>query len=84
MKGGTVSFLFVLLISTVTSIFCFRDGMLPNGDFEVGPKPSNMKGTQVLNKNAIPSWELTGFVPTKPSDVGLVVKRFRLEPMFWI
>uniref|UniRef100_A0A0D3AKK9 DUF642 domain-containing protein n=1 Tax=Brassica oleracea var. oleracea TaxID=109376 RepID=A0A0D3AKK9_BRAOL len=53
--------------------------MLPNGDFEVGPKPSDMKGTQVLNKNAIPSWELTGFVPTKPSDLGLVVKAFRLE-----
>ncbi|KAF2596299.1 hypothetical protein F2Q68_00007240 [Brassica cretica] len=78
MKGGTVSFLFVLLISTVTSIFCFRDGMLPNGDFELGPKPSDMKGTQVINKNAIPSWELTGFVEyiksgQKQGDMLLVV-----------
>lgn len=52
--------------------------MLPNGDFELGPKPSDMKGTQVINKNAIPSWELTGFVEyiksgQKQGDMLLVV-----------
>ncbi|KAL3610544.1 hypothetical protein D5086_001564 [Populus alba] len=37
-------------------------GLLPNGDFEYGPKPSEMKGTVVTAKNAIPNWEISGFI----------------------
>ncbi|XP_010541619.1 PREDICTED: uncharacterized protein LOC104815031 [Tarenaya hassleriana] len=66
----------VLLLLTTAS--CFHDGMLPNGDFELGPKPSDMKGTQVINRSAIPNWELSGFVEyiksgQKQGDMLLVV-----------
>lgn len=37
-------------------------GLLPNGNFEFGPKPSDMKGTLVTSKNAIPNWEISGYV----------------------
>nr|DAD27079.1 TPA_asm: hypothetical protein HUJ06_028547 [Nelumbo nucifera] len=53
-------------------------GLLPNGDFEYGPKPSDMKGTVVINRHAIPEWELSGFVEyikagQKQGDMLLVV-----------
>lgn len=35
---------------------------MPNGNFEFGPKPSDMKGTVVKGKNAIPNWETSGYV----------------------
>lgn len=52
--------------------------MLPNGGFERGPKPSDLKGTGVINKNAIPNWELSGFIEyiksgQKQGDMLLVV-----------
>ncbi|XP_010421395.1 PREDICTED: uncharacterized protein LOC104706866 [Camelina sativa] len=81
MGGVTVVFFFLLLIATATAAkpgFSFRDGILPNGDFELGPKPSDMKGTEVVNKLAIPNWEVTGFVEYiksghKQGDMLLVV-----------
>ncbi|KAL1212652.1 Protein DUF642 L-GALACTONO-1,4-LACTONE-RESPONSIVE GENE 2 [Cardamine amara subsp. amara] len=82
MGGVAVVFLFLLLIGTAAaaanSVIAFRDGILPNGDFELGPKPSDMKGTEVLNKMAIPNWEVTGFVEYiksghKQGDMLLVV-----------
>ncbi|KAK4742687.1 hypothetical protein SAY87_000688 [Trapa incisa] len=58
------SMLMLLLYAT----FCrptsaaFKDGLLPNGNFERGPKPSEMKGTVVVGKYAIPQWEISGFI----------------------
>ncbi|KAF5726913.1 hypothetical protein HS088_TW22G00598 [Tripterygium wilfordii] len=59
--------------SSVTS-----DGLLPNGNFEYGPKPSQIKGTVVTAKNAIPNWEISGYVEYiksghKQGDMLLVV-----------
>ncbi|GFP90448.1 GTP-binding nuclear protein Ran-3 [Phtheirospermum japonicum] len=53
-------------------------GLLPNGNFEYGPKPTQMKGTRVLGPHAIPSWELSGFIEYiksghKQGDMLLVV-----------
>ncbi|KAL3610542.1 hypothetical protein D5086_001562 [Populus alba] len=55
----------VLLVSlciTWQVALSVTDGLLPNGDFEYGPKPSEMKGTVVTAKNAIPNWEISGFI----------------------
>lgn len=53
-------------------------GLLPNGNFEVGPKPSELKGTIVKVRTAVPSWDITGFVEyikagQKQDDMVLVV-----------
>ncbi|KAK9210987.1 hypothetical protein WN943_000360 [Citrus x changshan-huyou] len=53
-------------------------GLLPNGNFELGPRPSDMNGTVVLGRYAIPSWEISGFVEyirsgQKQGDMLLVV-----------
>lgn len=37
-------------------------GLLPNGNFEQGPKPSQMKNTRVMDPHAIPHWEVSGYV----------------------
>ena len=37
-------------------------GLLPNGDFEQGPDESQMNDTRVMSPNAIPHWEISGFV----------------------
>ncbi|KAL5575655.1 hypothetical protein UlMin_017354 [Ulmus minor] len=52
--------------------------LLPNGNFEYGPKPSQLKGTLVTSHNAIPNWEISGFVEyiksgQKQGDMILVV-----------
>ncbi|CAN8273229.1 unnamed protein product [Cochlearia groenlandica] len=70
----------LLLHSFFYVSFCFKDGLLPNGDFEQGPKKSDMKGTKVINKTSIPNWELSGFVEYIPSghkqgDMILVVPK---------
>lgn len=36
--------------------------MLPNGNFEKGPSRSQLNGTQVTSRYAIPDWEISGFV----------------------
>ncbi|KAG2567134.1 hypothetical protein PVAP13_7NG217200 [Panicum virgatum] len=38
------------------------DGLLPNGAFEQGPDESQVNGTRVMSPNAIPNWEISGFV----------------------
>lgn len=53
-------------------------GLVPNGNFELGPKPSDMKGTVVVGKYALPKWEISGFVEyiksgQKQGDMLLVV-----------
>ena len=42
-------------------------GLLPNGNFERGPAPSQLRGTRVLDSSAIPSWQTSGFVEYIPS-----------------
>ncbi|GKA59448.1 galactose-binding domain-like protein [Tanacetum coccineum] len=39
-----------------------RDGMLPNGHFELGPKPSKLKKTVIIGKYSLPKWEIKGIV----------------------
>lgn len=55
-----------------------KNGFLPNGNFEYGPKPSAMNGTVVMGSNSIPSWKIKGFVEyisagQKQGDMLLVV-----------
>ncbi|KAF9592773.1 hypothetical protein IFM89_017343, partial [Coptis chinensis] len=38
------------------------DGFLPNGNFELGPKPSDLKKTVIVGKNSLPNWEINGLV----------------------
>ncbi|WOL09002.1 hypothetical protein Cni_G17755 [Canna indica] len=76
MKGLLPTLLFLCVASQLAT--AFMDGLLPNGNFEQGPKPSQMKGTQVLGRSAIPRWETSGFVEYiqwghKQGDMLLVV-----------
>lgn len=48
----------ILIISSKTLL----SGLLPNGNFEYGPKKWQLNGTVVIDKNAVPNWELSGFV----------------------
>lgn len=69
----------LLLFCTVSHLaFSIKDGLLPNGHFEYGPKKSDLKGTKVMRRNAIPFWEISGFVEyiksgQKQGDMLLVV-----------
>ncbi|GMI93862.1 DUF642 L-GalL responsive gene 2 [Hibiscus trionum] len=54
-------FLF-LLFSTSQLTSSLQDGLLPNGNFEYGPKPSELKGTKLMSATAIPNWEISGYV----------------------
>ncbi|PON51000.1 Galactose-binding domain-like [Parasponia andersonii] len=61
-----------------SSALSISNGLLPNGNFESGPKPSDLKGTLVTRKDAIPSWEISGFVEyiksgQKQGDMLLIV-----------
>ncbi|KAL5543370.1 hypothetical protein UlMin_007154 [Ulmus minor] len=38
------------------------EGPLDNGNFEVQPKPSDLKKTVLIGKNALPKWEISGLV----------------------
>ncbi|KAK8945522.1 hypothetical protein KSP40_PGU011058 [Platanthera guangdongensis] len=45
----------------------FSDSTLPtNGDFELGPKSSDLNGTVVLSSDDILEWEISGFVEYIP------------------
>lgn len=51
---------------------------MPNGNFEKGPSPSQLRGTTVTSHDAIPNWEISGFVEyiksgQKQGDMLLVV-----------
>ncbi|XP_057960178.1 protein DUF642 L-GALACTONO-1,4-LACTONE-RESPONSIVE GENE 2-like [Malania oleifera] len=68
----------VLLCATCHLALSFTDGLLPNGNFEVGPKPWEMKGTVVVGRRAVPEWEISGYVEyiksgQKQGDMLLVV-----------
>lgn len=67
---------FFLII--VAKLSCYQSGLLGNGNFELAPKPSDMKGTVVIGRYAIPAWEISGFVEyiksgQKQGDMLLVV-----------
>ncbi|XP_061376443.1 BIIDXI-like protein At5g11420 isoform X1 [Gastrolobium bilobum] len=76
---GRFMFLSVLLCATFHLSFSFKDGLVANGNFELGPKPSDLKGTVVIGgSHAIPEWEISGFVEyiksgQKQGDMLLVV-----------
>ncbi|XP_048553230.1 uncharacterized protein LOC125533955 [Triticum urartu] len=53
---------FVLVAVAVRAISAVTDGLLPNGDFAQGPDRSEMNGTVVTARHAIPRWEISGFV----------------------
>ncbi|OVA07065.1 Protein of unknown function DUF642 [Macleaya cordata] len=40
----------------------YLDVLLPNGDFEEAPKPSNLKKTVIIGKHSLPKWEINGLV----------------------
>uniref|UniRef100_A0A0E0JX46 DUF642 domain-containing protein n=1 Tax=Oryza punctata TaxID=4537 RepID=A0A0E0JX46_ORYPU len=68
----------VLCAASGTALAAITDGLLPNGNFERGPAPSQLRGTQVVGAAAIPSWRTSGFVEYIPSgkkqgDMVLVV-----------
>ncbi|GMH10827.1 hypothetical protein Nepgr_012668 [Nepenthes gracilis] len=72
------SVLSILLFASCHLALAFTDGLLPNGNFELGPKASDLKGTVVKNPKAIPNWELRGLVEyiksgQKQGDMLLVV-----------
>lgn len=68
----------LLLCAAAAASAAFIDGLLPNGDFELGPKASDMRGTVVVGRYAVPKWEISGFVEyiksgQKQGDMLLVV-----------
>ncbi|CAO2045003.1 unnamed protein product [Urochloa humidicola] len=66
MAGGAVM---LLLLCTMCRQLAhgITDGLLPNGNFERGPLPSQLIGTRVLGSSSIPSWQTSGFVEYIPS-----------------
>ncbi|XP_015885914.2 protein DUF642 L-GALACTONO-1,4-LACTONE-RESPONSIVE GENE 2 [Ziziphus jujuba] len=77
MRG--LALLSVILCATCHFAFSIvKDGLLDNGNFEWGPKATEMKGTVVIGRYAIPKWEISGFVEyiksgQKQGDMLLVV-----------
>ncbi|KAL4194941.1 hypothetical protein AMTRI_Chr05g62040 [Amborella trichopoda] len=77
MKLLSLSFAALSLLFSFHAL-AFEDGLLENGNFELGPKPSSMNGTVVRDHYAIPGWEIGGFVEYitaghKQGDMLLVV-----------
>ncbi|PRQ26813.1 putative Galactose-binding domain-containing protein [Rosa chinensis] len=75
---GIALLLAVLLCSTCHLAMSLIDGYLENGNFELAPKPSDIRGTEVIGRYAIPKWEISGFVEyiksgQKQGDMLLVV-----------
>ncbi|XP_052176560.1 protein DUF642 L-GALACTONO-1,4-LACTONE-RESPONSIVE GENE 2-like [Diospyros lotus] len=77
--GGTCLLLVLLLCASCHDALSFTDGLLPNGNFEQGPKASQMKGTRVIGgPDAIPKWGISGVIEyiksgQKQGDMLLVV-----------
>ncbi|KAG9134253.1 hypothetical protein Leryth_020288 [Lithospermum erythrorhizon] len=40
----------------------FLDQLLDNGNFELAPKPSNLKKRTIIGKYSLPKWEISGIV----------------------
>lgn len=54
--------LLLLVGMAAPAVLAVTDGLLPNGRFSQGPDKSQMNGTVVTGKHAMPNWELSGFV----------------------
>ncbi|CAM0904032.1 unnamed protein product [Alopecurus aequalis] len=54
--------LFLLVGVAARAVLAVTDGLLPNGNFAQGPDKSQMNGTVVTGRSAIPCWEISGFV----------------------
>ncbi|XP_020097086.1 uncharacterized protein LOC109716173 [Ananas comosus] len=68
----------LLMCAIAHTSVAFTEGLLPNGNFEQGPARSELNGTQVTSRTAIPSWEISGYVEYiesghKQGDMLLVV-----------
>ncbi|KAA8517090.1 hypothetical protein F0562_017383 [Nyssa sinensis] len=62
-----LSLYFVFVLSLYNSFASavippFLDGLVENGDFEEGPKASNLKKTVIIGKHSLPKWEINGLV----------------------
>ncbi|KAE8655492.1 hypothetical protein F3Y22_tig00117026pilonHSYRG00065 [Hibiscus syriacus] len=73
-----IGVLLFLLCTTSQIASSLKDGLLPNGNFEYGPKASELKGTKVMSRKAIPKWEVSGYVEyiksgQKQGDMLLIV-----------
>ncbi|XP_021848227.1 protein DUF642 L-GALACTONO-1,4-LACTONE-RESPONSIVE GENE 2 [Spinacia oleracea] len=68
-----------LVVLLLASSFCVTfGGLLPNGNFEEKPSPTQLSGTRVEGKYAIPKWVTSGFVEyitsgSKQQDMVLIV-----------
>ncbi|KAL0349355.1 UNVERIFIED_CONTAM: hypothetical protein Sangu_1163300 [Sesamum angustifolium] len=54
--------LFVYTVSGVAPPPAPLEGLLPNGNFEEQPKPTDLKKTVLQGKHALPKWETNGLV----------------------
>ncbi|KAL4328363.1 hypothetical protein HN51_026814 [Arachis hypogaea] len=68
----------LIFLAICHTSLAITDGLLPNGDFEQGPKPSQLKGSVVTAPNGIPHWTTSGMVEyiksgQKQGDMVLVV-----------
>ncbi|CAN6249203.1 unnamed protein product [Urochloa humidicola] len=58
-RRAVVFLVFCLAARAVADI---QDGLLPNGNFEQAPPKSQLNGTRVMGRYAIPHWEISGYV----------------------
>ncbi|GJN19292.1 hypothetical protein PR202_gb06552 [Eleusine coracana subsp. coracana] len=65
--AGSAMLILVLVCTMCGLALAITDGLLPNGNFERGPLPSQLRGTRVLTSSGIPSWQTSGFVEYIPS-----------------
>ncbi|CAB4303248.1 unnamed protein product [Prunus armeniaca] len=77
-KLSTLLLVLLCAANCHTTLSLDTDGLLPNGNFEYGPNKSDLKGTVVTQPNAIPNWEVSGYVEyiksgQKQGDMLLVV-----------
>ncbi|PUZ47803.1 hypothetical protein GQ55_7G195300 [Panicum hallii var. hallii] len=59
---GAALFLLACFASAARAATAIPDGLLPNGNFEEAPARSQLDGTRVTGRYAIPRWEISGFV----------------------
>ncbi|KAM7530078.1 hypothetical protein LguiB_033488 [Lonicera macranthoides] len=55
-------FIFFISKSFASAAAPFLDDLLPNGNFEHSPKPSNLKKTVIIGKHSLPKWQINGLV----------------------
>ncbi|OVA02133.1 Protein of unknown function DUF642 [Macleaya cordata] len=53
---------FIIINSCSASKATYLDGLVPNGDFEKEPHPSNLNKTILKGKQSLPNWEINGLV----------------------